>query len=77
LELYYQLVLWKKGIKNLDNSNLNAGKGDPWAGHLSASIDPSCREKVSDLSSEENFGLALPIGSENVLLTKLPSMLPE
>ncbi len=54
-------------------SNLNDGNGDPCAGHFRERIASACLLNVSDLSSEENFGAALPIGSEKSLLFLLGS----
>ena len=44
-------------------SNLNEGKGDPWAGHVNAIPDPEDFLKVKDSKMDENLGLAEPIGS--------------
>ena len=43
---------------------LNAGSGKPWAGHIKASDEDSECRNVELLSADENFGLALPIGSK-------------
>ena len=43
---------------------LNAGSGKPCAGHIKAIEEDSEYAKDDVLSAEENFGLALPIGSE-------------
>ena len=43
---------------------LNAGSGNPWAGHTKAIDDSSENTTVRLLSVEENFGLALPMGSK-------------
>ena len=42
---------------------LNAGIGDPCAGHRMAMGWPELSSKTDILSKVENFGLALPIGS--------------
>ena len=43
---------------------LNVGSGKPWAGHTKAIDDNSENTTVRLLSVEENFGLALPMGSK-------------
>ena len=43
---------------------LNVGSGKPSAGHTKANDDNSENTTVRLLSVEENFGLALPIGSK-------------
>ena len=45
-------------------SNLKLGSGCPWAGQCSAILLPIERLKESDLSSVENFGILLPMGSD-------------
>ena len=60
LALHYQLALSKKKHKMM---YLNPGMGDPCAGQ-SREIDVLASNSKEDvLSSVENFGLALPMGS--------------
>ena len=47
----------------LSNSHLNAGKGDPWAGHRIANFLDSTTLKEFVLSLTLILGAALPIGS--------------
>ena len=52
------LLVWKF-------PHLNAGKGEPWAGHKRANIVPTSAVKTLNLSFILNLGPALPIGSMN------------
>ena len=52
-----------KKFRIIDANYLNAGSGKPCAGHTRAIDDNSENTTVRLLSVEENFGLALPIGS--------------
>ena len=55
----------------LETNYLNAGSGKPWAGQIKAIDDSSENTTVLLLSVEENFGLALPIGSRVLIIKKL------
>ena len=52
------------------NFYLNAGMGDPCAGHKTAKCDPKVSYWTWNLSFVLNFGPALPIGSvfENIII---------
>ena len=50
-------------MRIIEANYLNAGSGKPCAGHTRAIDDNSENTTVRLLSVEENFGLALPIGS--------------
>ena len=47
-------------------SNLNAGRGDPWAGQESAMDVMANLTNVKDLDSNENLGFVPPTGSKNI-----------
>ena len=49
-------------------TNLNAGIGKAWAGQTSATGLCSYLVMLFEFRSSENFGLALPIGSEMLLI---------
>ena len=56
--------------------DLNAGKGNPWAGHVRDKANPDNLSNVADLSSVVNFGPALPIGSvSKALIHDLPRII--
>ena len=50
---------------NSVKTNLNAGIGDPCAGHKSANFEWALPIKALILSLTLNLGAALPIGSKN------------
>ena len=65
--LGFALPIGSTNIKNemtqRDQSNLNAGKGNPWAGQRSVSWLSTALVMLLEFTSSENLGLELPIGS--------------
>ena len=51
-------------LPNVSKIYLNAGSGNPCAGHTNAIEEDLECTNVELLSADENFGLALPIGSK-------------
>ena len=56
--------LWVNKYYSL-NSNLNDGSGEPCAGQVNATDWTTLSSNATRFSLDENFGILLPIGSEN------------
>ncbi len=66
-----EIIVFKTNMSQIQFTNLNAGMGEPWAGQTKVTADPSTLLMLFELTSSENLGLVLPMGSKTSVVNEV------